>query len=166
LLLGPTFELPGSRRDLFWVASRDAAWRAFFDLPDGYAAFMNATISDSEIWEALQCDDRSIEDDWMVRQLIVNHSAVGTKRYTPCRSSSCLYQGVDWSMRGCENGVLARPRVATESYIPYKLVSAGLALADSCPITGAFATSGTHNAFEVITSPHACHPTNSHTRFN
>lgn len=140
------------------MASRDAAYRALFALPEDYDAFMRSFISDSEMWEALQCDDRSIEDDWMPRQFMVNHSAVGAKRFTPCRSSNCLHQHLSWDMRGCENAILSRPRMAPEAYISYSFVRAGLTLADSCPITGTFVNLGSHNPFEVIESSHAAAP--------
>lgn len=54
-VVGPNFEVPGIRHDEFWLASRDAAWRAFMNLP----TFFYLQFDNAELWAALSCDART-----------------------------------------------------------------------------------------------------------
>ena len=122
---GPNFELPGHRHDEFWLASRDAAWRAFMLLP----TFFYLHFDDAELWAALGCDARTEEDDWLD------------------------FRVTTWKTRGCEDCIRATPRLCPEVIVPFAFIKSGLRLADGCPITGQFVTSGFHNPVE-----HSCQP--------
>eukprot|EP00802_Teleaulax_amphioxeia_P010394 Tamp_10422.p1 GENE.Tamp_10422~~Tamp_10422.p1 ORF type:complete len:540 (-),score=79.06 Tamp_10422:54-1673(-) len=124
---GPTWDNPGWRKDLFWIAGRDAAWRAF-TLP---STFSFLDISDADMWEMLQCDRRAPEDDWFVQ-------GDGT-----------------FSARACEDVIPQRPRSAPEVTLTYALRKMGLEMRDACLYTGPALTFGSHIPFDVTCAPHA-----------
>jgi hypothetical protein len=99
-IAGPTWDHPGYRQDFFWVAGRDAAWRAF-TLP---STFFFLDISDADMRQMLQCDRRAPEDDWFPRQ----------------------GDGTASTVRACEDVIHQRPRTAPEVTLTYALRKIGL----------------------------------------
>jgi hypothetical protein len=126
---GPYFDLHGHRRDIFWIASRDAAWLAFALVPNFFLGHMNKT----DMWNVLSCDARTAEDDWRLPS---------------------AWTRMSLAERGCETCIEApQYGFCPEVVIPFALLQGGLHLTDSCQITGVFVTTSFHYASEITCKP-------------
>lgn len=130
-IAGPTWDHPGYRQDYFWIARRDAAWRAFM-LP---STFFFLDISDADMRLMLQCDRRAPEDDWFPRQGDFASTAS--------------------TVRACEDVIHQRPRTAPEVTLTYAFRKTGLETWDACPYVGTALTISSHIPFFVTCAPHA-----------